>query len=62
MNKHLESAKKFIKEVKSEISKVTWPTWVELKGSTLLVIVMSVFFAVYIGFIDLILSYVRRLF
>ena len=44
------------------MAKVTWPNWVELKGSTILVIIISIFFAVYIGLIDIILSFTRRLF
>jgi len=62
MAKVIDNSKKFFKEVKSEMSKVTWPNWAELKGSTILVIILSVFFAVYVGLIDLLLSYVRRFF
>lgn len=62
MAKVIDNSKKFFKEVKSEMSKVTWPSWAELKGSTMLVIILSVFFAVYVGLIDLLLSYVRRFF
>ena len=58
----INSTQKFIKEVKSEMSKVTWPTWVELKGSTILVVIVSAFFAVYIGVVDFILTFARRLF
>lgn len=62
MAKVIDNSKKFFKEVKSEMSKVTWPNWAELKGSTILVIILSVFFAVYVGLIDLLLSYVRNFF
>ncbi|MFC1694424.1 preprotein translocase subunit SecE [Candidatus Latescibacterota bacterium] len=58
----IEKLKIFLKEVKSEMSKVTWPSWTDLKGSTILVIIVSVFFAVYVGFVDVILSYFRSLF
>ncbi len=58
----IDGTQKFIKEVKSEMSKVTWPTWVELKGSTILVVMVSAFFAVYIGVVDFILTFARRLF
>jgi len=57
-----ERTVKYFREVRSEMSKVTWPTWPELKGSTILVIVLSVFFAMYVGVIDLILAFIRRLF
>jgi len=53
---------KYLREVKIEMLKVVWPTWPELKGSTILVIILSAFFAVYIGGLDLILSLVRQIF
>jgi preprotein translocase subunit SecE len=62
MAKFVENSKKFLKEVKSEMSKVTWPNWKELKGSTILVIIVSIFFAIYIGLIDFVLTYARGLF
>jgi len=62
MNNLIAKTQKFLREVKIEMNKVTWPSWLELKGSTLLVIVVSVFFAVYIGIIDLVMSYVTRIF
>jgi preprotein translocase subunit SecE len=62
MAKIVEQIVKYLKEVKSEMMKVTWPTWIELKGSTILVILLSAFFAVYVGVVDLALSVVRRLF
>ena len=52
----------FHERVKSEMLKVVWPSWPELKGSTILVIILSAFFAIYIGGVDLILSMVRRMF
>lgn len=62
MAKITDQTVKYLKEVKSEMQKVTWPTWPELKGSTLLVILLSAFFAIYVGGVDLILSVARRLF
>ena len=61
MAKFSEKTVKYLREVKSEMSKVTWPSLPELKGSTLLVIVLSAFFAIYIGGVDLILSFVRKI-
>ena len=60
MAKLIEDLKKFLKEVKAEMSKVTWPNWLELKGSTILVIIVSIFFAVYVGAVDVMLSLVRN--
>ena len=62
MAQYVEDTKKFLKEVRAEMAKVTWPTMTELKGSTVLVIIVSVFFAAYIGIIDLILTNLIKLF
>ena len=61
MNNFIEKTKRFIREVKAEMAKVTWPTWPELKGSTILVIIVSIFFAVYVGIVDMVLSLIRNL-
>jgi len=60
MAKLIENLKKFLKEVKAEMSKVSWPSWPELKGSTILVIIVSIFFSVYVGLVDVMLSLVRN--
>jgi preprotein translocase subunit SecE len=46
----------FLKEVKVELMKVTWPSRGELIGSTIIVVVLSLIVAVYVGFLDFILS------
>ena len=51
-----KKAIKFLQEVKTELSKVSWSTRQELIGSTLVVIVVTSIMAVYIGVIDLTLS------
>lgn len=62
MKKYYEDLVKFLKEVKVEMSKVTWPTWVELKGSTVLVMIASLFFTAYIFLVDLIITQITKLF
>ncbi len=47
---------KFLKEVKIELVKVSWPKKEELWQSTLIVIVVSLAMAVFIGMVDLLLS------
>jgi len=58
----VENSKRFLREVRSEMAKVTWPTWEELKGSTILVIIVSVFFAVYLFLVDNVLTLLTNLF
>ena len=38
--------------MKSELKKVVWPTWSQVLNNTLVVIVVSVIFAIIIGLID----------
>ncbi|KPL17448.1 MAG: preprotein translocase subunit SecE [candidate division Zixibacteria bacterium SM23_81] len=52
----LDRIVKFFKEVKVELGKVTWPNRQELIGSTIIVVVLSLVMAVYIGILDFILS------
>ncbi|MFA4853878.1 MAG: preprotein translocase subunit SecE [Candidatus Omnitrophota bacterium] len=46
----------FLKEVRSELSKVSWSTRQELLASTALVIVVTVIMTIFIGITDLALS------
>jgi len=50
----------FLQEVRGEMLKVTWPTWTELKGQTIVVIVAVLLIAAFIGLVDLILSNVIK--
>jgi len=48
--------KNFLKEVKLELSKVTWSSKEELVGSTLVVVLLSLILAFFIGGVDKILA------
>jgi preprotein translocase subunit SecE len=50
------SVLQFIREVRVELKKVTWPSRKEVIGSTAVVIVASFVVAFFLGFIDLILQ------
>lgn len=52
-----ERAMVFIQEVRSELTKVSWPTKNELIGATSVVILLSIILAVYIGVIDVVISW-----
>ncbi|NOY59735.1 MAG: preprotein translocase subunit SecE [Calditrichaeota bacterium] len=47
---------KFFRDVKLEMSKVSWPTRYELKGQTTIVIFVSFLFAIFIFLVDQVLS------
>jgi len=50
----------FLKEVRAELDKVTWPTKSELVGSTIVTIVVTLIISVFIGLVDRILSLATR--
>jgi preprotein translocase subunit SecE len=47
---------KYFKETKLELSKVAWPSKMELRDSTIVVVVLSIILSVFIGVIDYALS------
>jgi preprotein translocase subunit SecE len=48
---------KFIKEVRNELKRVSWPSREEIRGSTTVVIVIVLVLAVFIGLVDRALTY-----
>ena len=48
--------KTFVREVKAEIKKVTWPKRHEVYGTTTVVIMTCIIFGVYLWFVDVIMS------
>ena len=46
------SVGKWFRGMKSELKKVVWPTWSQVLNNTLVVIVVSVIFAIILGVID----------
>jgi len=51
---------KFLKEVRSELDKVTWPTRSELIGSTIVTVVVTLIISIFIGFVDRLLTFSTR--
>ena len=47
----------FLREVRSEVKKVTWPSRNEVYSTTLVVIVATLFFGFYLFFMDVIFSW-----
>ena len=50
----------FLAQVKNEMERVTWPTRKEVYATTLVVILTSVFFGLYLWGIDLVFTRVAR--
>ena len=51
-----QRAGEFFAEVRSEMKRVTWPTRREVYATTVVVILVSVFFGLYLWVVDLTLS------
>jgi preprotein translocase subunit SecE len=47
---------KYFKEVRAELTKVTWPSKQELMGSTIVTIVVTIIVSVFIGLVDRLLT------
>jgi preprotein translocase subunit SecE len=48
----IKKATKFIVEIKQELAKVAWPSNIELRDSTVVVIVLSLILSLFIGVVD----------
>ena len=53
----MQSVSDYIKDVRVEMTKVSWPTAAELRESTMVVIVMVFLMMIFIGIVDRVLSY-----
>ncbi len=61
MKSWFDKVKVYIKEVRLEMSKVTWPTRAELKDSTVVVIISCLVISIFIGAVDWVLYSLVRL-
>ncbi|MBT3299300.1 MAG: preprotein translocase subunit SecE [Candidatus Marinimicrobia bacterium] len=52
----IKKLKQFIDDVQVEMKKVSWPTWEELKGSTYVVLSLSLVLAIFLFFVDFVLG------
>ncbi len=57
----LSKPTKFFSDVSVEMAKVSWPTYDDLKSSTIIVIVLSLFFVVFIFSTDWVLTRILKL-
>ena len=58
----LQAIKKYLLEVKTELGKTTWPDKKTTKNLSILVVVVSLLLALYIGFFDFSLQELIALF
>lgn len=50
----------FVREAWQELKKVHWPTRKETYSATGVVVLVVIFFALYLGLVDFLLSYARQ--
>ena len=55
---HLQRLTAYVQQTREELKKCTWPTWDELKGSTVVVTVSIVLLGVFTVLVDQILFHV----
>jgi len=56
----IKKLKQFFIDVQFEMKKVSWPNWEELKGSTYVVITLSLIISIFLFIVDRILSTILR--
>ncbi|NPA94859.1 MAG: preprotein translocase subunit SecE [Thermodesulfobacteria bacterium] len=52
----IQAIKQYLQEVRAEFDKITWPSRKETISMTIAVMVISIFFAAYLGLVDMSLS------
>ena len=52
---HIKSLANYIAETREELRKCSWPTWEELKGSTVLIVIMVALLGIFVVVTDRIL-------
>ncbi|MCX7835406.1 MAG: preprotein translocase subunit SecE [bacterium] len=56
-----EKIQNYLMEVRQEMEKVSWPTWIEARSTTWIVIIMSLILAVFLFGADQLLSNIAKL-
>jgi preprotein translocase subunit SecE len=56
-----ERTREYIKDVRAEFDKVTWPTFEELKGNTNVVLFVSFVLAIFVFLVDQVLNQIVKL-
>ena len=58
----LARAGKFLRDIRAELGRVTWPTAIQVRNTTIITVVAVIFFAVYLFAVDRIFAFVIDLF
>ncbi len=58
LSERVAGVREFLGEVRGEMEKVTWPTRVEVRGTTIIVLITVFFFGFYLYGLDVVMSYI----
>ena len=58
--RHLERMANYVQETKEELRKCTWPSWDELKGSTVVVMISIILLGAFTVAVDFLLTLLVR--
>ena len=53
----LQRARTFLSEIRAELKRTSWPSWIEVRGTTIVVILTVFAFALFLGIVDTILGH-----
>ena len=56
----IDKIKRFLNDVIFEMSKVSWPTWEELKSSTYVVLTLSLMLIIFLFLVDFVLARILK--
>jgi len=52
VRERLRRLRQFLVEVRGELGRTTWPSWTEVRGTTTVVVVTSLIFAMFLFVVD----------
>jgi preprotein translocase subunit SecE len=57
----LEKSTRFLRDVKAELIKVSWPSLDDVRGATIVVIIVVLIVSFFIGLVDLVITKIEDL-
>jgi len=57
----VEKSTKFVKDVRLELTKVSWPSKDDVRGATIVVIIVVLIISFFIGLVDLVITKLQDL-
>jgi preprotein translocase subunit SecE len=58
---HLERCRRYVKDVRLEMTQVSWPSWKQVRSTTFVVLVFTFAMAAFLKVIDVVAAFLSRL-